>query len=259
MRIMASQFHVWYESALKQTAAESYLDQIDTSDRQRYKEALLRGNNRLGCPSERGFSRFTDPQAEQFVDRVRVVQHYANDSSGFSATLLFDTQTNEYTLSIRSTEFRNQRDGGDFERDGPGAGADIAGKGFAFAQIASMEHFYREVVEPAVGTAKLNVTGYSLGGHLATIFTELHPDAVSQTHLFNAAGRGGLKPGSSIQKVVEIYEAVLASPEAWRRYVPGLSGLDERVLYQRARYIQNSGRRSEERRVGEEGRSRWAP
>ena len=60
---MSNSFNLWYQFALRQVVAESYLDQVDTSDRQRYKEALIRGNNRLGF-APRGFSRFTDSQAE---------------------------------------------------------------------------------------------------------------------------------------------------------------------------------------------------
>ena len=56
-----------------------------------------------------------------------------------------------------------------------------------------MERYWRELT--AVGgklapDAKINVTGYSLSGHLATVFTEMHSDRVLQTYTFNGAGRG---------------------------------------------------------------------
>ena len=56
----------------------------------------------------------------------------------------------------------------------------------------SLERYYREL--KASGTlaagATLNVTGYSLGGHLATVFTELHESEIAQTVTFNGSGRG---------------------------------------------------------------------
>ena len=104
--------------------------------------------------------------------------------------------TNRYTLSFRSLEYQNQAQGGDWERDGQGGAAgEIAGSGFALGQLVSMERYYQELKNsgklPAGAT--LNVTGYSLGGHLATVFTELHTADINinfgQTVTFNAAGR----------------------------------------------------------------------
>ena len=40
---------------------------------------------------------------------------------------------------------------------------------------------------------QFTVTGYSLGGHLATVFTELYADRVAQTYTFNGAGRGAFR------------------------------------------------------------------
>ena len=55
-----------------------------------------------------------------------------------------DTLTGEYTLSFRSTESQYQVAGGDWEREGlPGADGEIAGTGFALAQLVSMEKYYR--------------------------------------------------------------------------------------------------------------------
>jgi hypothetical protein len=108
-----------------------------------------------------------------------------------------DTTTGEYTLSFRSTEYRNQAQGGDWERDGLlGADGEIFSDGFAFGQLAAMEDYYQSLKAsgklPTGST--LNVTGYSLGGHLATVFTELHYNdndiAFGHTYTFNGAGRG---------------------------------------------------------------------
>jgi pimeloyl-ACP methyl ester carboxylesterase len=45
--------------------------------------------------------------------------------------------------------------------------------------------------------AQVDVTGYSLGGHLATVFTELFTDKVRNAYLFNAPGRGYINESAS--------------------------------------------------------------
>ena len=58
-----------------------------------------------------------------------------------------------------------------------GADGDLAFAGFAMAQLAAMEDYYAWLrADPArlPPEATLYVTGYSLGGHLATVFTEIH-------------------------------------------------------------------------------------
>lgn len=115
---------------------------------------------------------------------------------------MLDTDNNSYTLSFRSTEPRPTVEGGDAERDGlfasgltPAADGEIGLSGFAFGQLMAMERYYLELTTS--GTlptgATLNVTGYSLGGHLATVFTELHASQVAQTTVFNASGRGRIE------------------------------------------------------------------
>ena len=55
-----------------------------------------------------------------------------------------DTTTGEYTLSFRSTEYQNQVQGGDWERDGVAAAdGEIGRYGFALAQLVSMEKYYQ--------------------------------------------------------------------------------------------------------------------
>ncbi|GHT95615.1 hypothetical protein AGMMS49545_18880 [Betaproteobacteria bacterium] len=66
-----------------------------------------------------GATRFTDEQAKWFTDNYEIVTHYANDASGFSATLFRENKKDgEYTLSFRSTEYQLLKDGGDWEHDG---------------------------------------------------------------------------------------------------------------------------------------------
>ena len=192
----------WLAFSLQQMAAESYLDGIaDLDDKGLVSERLLLGNNRPLLDAElRGATRFTDTLVTQFLDSYKIVDHHANDSTGFSATLMQEIGTNKFTLSFRSTEFESQANGGDFERDGTlGSDGDVTLQGFAFAQLASMEGYYQTTVKSLLPTdAVLNVTGYSLGGNLATVFTELHSSEVNQTYTFNAVGRGHISgPGAT--------------------------------------------------------------
>jgi len=203
----------WLQFAIQQMAAESYLHGFSFGDTDELIRRLKLGNNNnpLADPNDPilpGNTRLVDlagvPNANQitgsaqaFAARYQIVDHHANDATGFSATLLFDTQTTSYTLSIRSTEFQNQAQGGDWQRDGlPGADGEILSKGFAFGQLVSLEKYYQQLKSNGVlpTSATLNVTGYSLGGHLATVFTELHAVEIQQTYTFNGAGRGAVTP-----------------------------------------------------------------
>lgn len=200
----------WLNFSLQQMAAESYLQGIDWHNDLQIKPRLLLGNNNPSGlnPLEAeltGKTRFTSVLADRFLARYEIVDHHANDATGFSATLLFDTQTNSYTLSFRSSEYAADADGGDRTRDIFGADAEIKNAGFAFAQLVSMTRYFDDLqqgkksdgtIDPSLAAFlgnsqnQLNVTGYSLGGHLATVFTELYADRVAQTYTFNGAGRG---------------------------------------------------------------------
>jgi len=112
---------------------------------------------------------------------------------------MFDSQNNSYTLSFRSTEPRSSLEGGDVERDGLsasgltlGADGEIAWTALLLAingHGTLLPRFNNEWKVTA--RALLNVTGFSLGGHLATVFTELHSGDVAHTYVFNAVGRDG--------------------------------------------------------------------
>jgi pimeloyl-ACP methyl ester carboxylesterase len=199
---------LWYYFALQQVIAESYWDNVDLTQRQARINTLMLGNNRPGAP-ETWLTRLTQAQAEYVADRYHIVDHHPNFSSGFSGTLIFDTDRHEYTLAMRSTEYKLQRDGGDFERDALGADKEIGDYGFAFAQIASMERYFEnllsgrradgiqdERIAPFRAHIEagglINLTGFSLSGHLATVFAELHPEYVNAAYLFNSPGRGRL-------------------------------------------------------------------
>ncbi|WHZ24766.1 MAG: calcium-binding protein [Nitrospira sp.] len=215
----------WLNFAIQQMAAESYLQGFPLSNQVELIKRLKLGNNNIpgANPDDDllgGKTRFTNVLAGRFVNAYDIVDHHANDATGFSATLLFDTQTNSYTLSFRSTEFRTQANGGDRERDGVGADLEVATDGFAFGQLMAMEDYYQSLKASGQlpAGAVLNVTGYSLGGHLATVFTELHPNEINHTYTFNGAGRGHITGAGSteaerIQGMLTLFRTVLFSPE----------------------------------------------
>ena len=233
----------WLQFALQQMAAESYLDQLASG--RLLKDILTDGNNDIRViPPEQfsGKTRFTDQLTSYFVPtpgssaRYQIVDHHANDATGFSATLMFDTQMEQYTLSFRSTESAAATQGGDLERDLFGADAELGFSGFAFGQLAAMEEYFARLKQGirSDGTVDtslqaffsnpshhLNVTGYSLGSHLATVFTELHHAEITQTYLFNGPGRGhvpGPVPGLSaeetrISDMLTYFRSVLDNPD----------------------------------------------
>ena len=228
---MANTVETWLDFVLQQMAAESYLDRIGPAFS--IEQALNDGNNDTSKiqPDAQGnlpgYTRFTDQQIMYFNDNWEVVDHRSNDDerfanigvgngTGFSATLFRSKTTNEYTLSFRSTEFADEARGGDWQRDGlNGADGEIAKKGFAFGQIVAMEDYYawlksQNIVPPG---ATLNVTGNSMGGHLATVFTELHADEIEHTYNFNSAGRGQFDLNSgSLSDLMSFFRAQLGGP-----------------------------------------------
>jgi pimeloyl-ACP methyl ester carboxylesterase len=226
--VRITQVRKWLDAALLQVAAESYWHlALDA------REILFRGNSPVAPGDDPGdrskigqYIRMTEPQAEMFLQRYEVRHHHPNDSSGFSATLLLDTQTNAYTLAFRSTEYRNPDRGGDYDRDGLfGADGDVAFRGFAFGQILAMERYWGQLIAsggPLAGVAKVNVVGYSLGANLATVFTELHSERINETIVFNAAGRGRIVgvPNSlqtaALQNVLFDFRTALENPQATR-------------------------------------------
>lgn len=175
-----------------------------------------------------GYTRLTQPQIDEFLANYTVIHQWSDNPStgpvagsrpapdlehtgglilngpamlantGFSATLIQKKDSNEYTLSIRSTESRAWEHGGDSERDMEATDKfGVVMTGFALAQLDAMELYYQWLKDNGLlpQGAVLNVTGYSLGGHLATVFTEMHQDdpwleRFGETVTFNGAGRG---------------------------------------------------------------------
>ena len=161
------------------------------------KDALTGGNDRS--------SKFTDALADQFIaDGWEVVAHQANTPTGFSGSLFGNKNTGELVLSFRSTEFID-----DAVRDNQATNSmEISKYGWAFGQIADMKNWvdglYASGKIPA--GAPLSVTGYSLGGHLATAFNMLYPGAVSATYTFNGAGVGQTLNGASLTTTIAQFD-----------------------------------------------------
>lgn len=198
---MLANVRIWLDLVLQQMAADSYLTLPATSDQ--IQDALRLGNNNPNqgssptAPDLLGKTRMTDQQIAYFNTNFEIVDHRGNDDprfamaglgntvgngSGFSATLFRNKITGEFTLSFRSTEFANEAQGGDWKRDGlSGAVGETSASGFAFGQLVAMEDYYAYLKSTGklLASATLNATGYSLGGHLATVFTELHAGEVS--------------------------------------------------------------------------------
>jgi hypothetical protein len=197
---MTTTARTWLDFAMLQSTAECYLDNITNfnvaADVERYLKIgsndPAKQNKSENDPLLASATRFTEAQAKWFTDNYTIVTHYPNDASGFSCTLFRENKENgEYILSFRSTEYQMQDKGGDYEHDGSDAtDGDISVHGFGMAQIASMEKFYENLKQGktwnatthvweqsdavkafAEGNPPLNLTGYSMGGHLVSAFT----------------------------------------------------------------------------------------
>jgi VCBS repeat-containing protein len=175
--------------ALLQLAAEALLDRADE-----LADKLDFGNNRS--------SKFTPEQAAEFAQIWEVVAHQPNTSTGFSGTLFrvrtdaplelaakYGAVPGEYTLSFRSTEFAD-----DYVRDNIATNTmEVSEHGFAFGQIADMQNWIAQLrQDPSKWPPgqKVDVTGYSLGGHLVGALNLLSPELILQGATFNGAGVG---------------------------------------------------------------------
>ena len=224
---MKTQVQTWLDFLLQQLAADSYLDGVLPSNEPLFIDRLELGanNHRVPLPDDpfaQHKTRMVGGQAGDFVQRYELVHHLPNRSSGFSGTLLREKGTDNFTLAFRSTEFREANEGGDNPRDSAsGANGEIGLSGFALGQLSSMEDYYAYLKDSgtlptnADGTpsGKLYVAGYSLGGHLAGIFTELHESEIEHVYTFNAAGRGDYDESvGTISEMLQYYRDRLLNP-----------------------------------------------
>ena len=111
-----------------------------------------------------------------------------NTKTGFSGTLFKNIHTDELVISFRSTEFVE-----DQLRDSIATNTlEITKVGWAMGQISDMEAWFNTLKTKGIigEDQKITVTGYSLGGHLATSFHILHSEQIDKTFTFNGAGVG---------------------------------------------------------------------
>src|SRR5437868_10966877 len=136
---------------IAQMAAESYLHQIPPGNSVDERRVVLQlGNNNPSFFSNPdvadlpGKTRMTESQRARFAQIYEIVAHQPNTWTGFSATLFKNRGTGEYVLSFRSTEYPDDSRGGDWLRDGiAGADGEISSFGFAVAQVADAEAWFR--------------------------------------------------------------------------------------------------------------------
>lgn len=167
-----------------------------------YDEQLLKLKSDLATALTMGnkhSSKFaTQTEADNFLKEWDVVAQQPNTSSGFSGTLFQNRTTHEFVISFRSTEFID-----DAVNDCQTTNKTIADFGWAFGQISDMQEWYNTTVKEKIGNNQVSLTGYSLGGHLATAFAMLHKadtasngqPLVKEVVTFNGAGVGVVKSG----------------------------------------------------------------
>jgi len=155
------------------------------------KEEILKdGNNHTSI--------LTAPQIKEFMENWEVVAYLPNTTTGFSGTLFqakrdipgTTIKAGEKVMSLRSTEFID-----DAVRDNEATNTrEIADRGWAFGQIDDLEQWFQGLRnEKLIGDGEqIRITGYSLGGHLATAFNILHRNEglIKNTYTFNGAGVG---------------------------------------------------------------------
>jgi Ca2+-binding RTX toxin-like protein len=89
---------------------------------------------------------------------------------------------------------------------------EIRKTGFAWGQLADLQKWYGDLKRQGiVEDGKFSLTGYSLGGHLATAFNMMNPTAAKQTVTFNGAGVGKVRTGTLAQ-ALEDFEQLRVSP-----------------------------------------------
>ncbi|MBL0075979.1 MAG: hypothetical protein IPP41_08660 [Rhodocyclaceae bacterium] len=192
-----------------QMAAEAFLVNPNGTVKDDIKQALIDGNNHA--------SKFTDTQAKAFVDQWEILAQVDNTPTGFSGTLfkaIKDDLANgihkdDLVMSFRSTEFVD-----DSIRDSLATNTlELKDTGFAFGQLADMEAWYAELASGVMAGKSFSVTGYSLGGHLATAFNLLHQGVAQQVVTFNGAGVGLVDSGHTLASVLQEFNNLRANPQ----------------------------------------------
>ncbi len=288
----------YYLRYLAQVAAESYLKVKDAAGNVvllggvDLDNALRLGANRKDSGlGSNGHTQLTDQQIAEFLSTYQLIDQWADNptaignsftaplklangtivpsNTGFSATLMaVKDKPGEYVFSIRSTEISGWESGGDKSRDGVGADffGITTGGGYAWAQIDAMRYYVQWLRENNIlpSGAKVHVTGFSLGGHLALAFEQLYGAGQGGFTLvdgttFNGAGLGGKSAGSGLTEMSNYYRSQLASPT----WLPDLDidDPDNKMLatqYKNAKAAASAGAKLPEVNIYEDARHAWA-
>jgi hypothetical protein len=222
-----------------QMAAEAFILDPDTGlfngSGDALEKALFIGNKHDSV--------FTDQQASDFKDNWVAVDQSANTSTGFTGTLFkcikddpaTGAKAGDLVISFRSTEFID-----DAVRDNEATNSlEIKDFGFAFGQISDMQAWYKQLQDSGeIGVNdQISLTGYSLGGHLATAFNMLYGSdttaggqpRIQQVVTFNGAGVGTVAPTTTLAQVMSNFEALRGD------YDPAIHDDMLRALYDRTR------------------------
>ena len=210
----------YLEFANLQIAAEAFYDRInDAPNWQVGNQGNIKFENIITKPllvtGNDHNSKFSPTLAAEFIQKWKMVAHIANTGAGFSGTLFealndipgTEIKKGDLTLSFRSTEFVE-----DAVRDNRATNKlEINDKGFAFGQITDMIRWVEQLKAQGLLPAEkhLNVTGYSLGAHLATALNIWYRDEglIDSTYTFNGAGVGWNAERKEISKQ-ELREAI---------------------------------------------------
>ena len=212
----------WLTHTLFQSIAELCGNDLISSERFTLAQLLKSSAAARKSGAAEGVTeRFLGRHQRWFDSDYQLVVHGWMANARFSATVFASREAHrhEYAISFRSDEYRWSADGGPWQRGYEHDAAWVLGaSGFALPQLAAMEKFFGELTagrtydaEQAAWTdsanpcvqrfaadwrgqrADVTVTGYALGGHLATAFTLLHWPRVSRTYTYNSAGIGGFR------------------------------------------------------------------
>lgn len=217
------------EMAKLQIVAETFLEgKLEDNEnrvpspRKSYEKDDIKINKNLLTYGNNHTSKLTEAQAEQFMQDWEVISYMPITDTGFSGTLfrakrpIEDDKGNvivekdQLVMSFRSTEFVD-----DSARDNQATNTlEIKEKGWAFGQIDDMERWYQSLRESKIigDGEQISLTGYSLGGHLATAFNILHQDEdlIHKTYTFNGAGVGkkaddSLMDKDTLQQIIKTF------------------------------------------------------
>jgi pimeloyl-ACP methyl ester carboxylesterase len=161
----------------------------------------------------------SDDAAKTFADTYSIISTFTDPASGLSATVFQDAGGRK-TLSIRGTEINSIQDWL--------ADANLAVSSTTL-QMNALQNFYDQLKSNGVisSSEQITVTGHSLGGYLAQVFTANNLDSVDHAYTYGAPGIGGA--------IAEGLKAVGLLPSAFESIpllpITNVSGIDPIAEY----------------------------